>query len=92
MFIHLVSLTKGAMRMVMVSQLDLGGHMRGLVTTLHKQRALFMPVSAPIVYAKREDFSGSALGEIGRDQAAHAVYQALLGETTEQGYARLIGS
>ena len=92
MFIHLVSLTKGAMRMVMVSQLDLAGQMRGLVTTLHKQKALFMPVSAPIVYAKREDFTGSVLGEIGRDQPAHAGYQALLGETIEQGYARLIGS
>ena len=39
MYIHLVSLTKGAMRMVMVSQLDPTGHMRGLITTLHKQRA-----------------------------------------------------
>ena len=39
MYIHLVSLTKGAMRMVMVSQLDPAGQMRGLVTTLSKQRA-----------------------------------------------------
>src|SRR5262245_13189 len=33
MYIHLVSLTKGAMRMVMVSQLDPSGIMRGLITT-----------------------------------------------------------
>jgi len=92
MFIHLVSLTKGAMRMVMVSQLDLAGQMRGLVTTLHKQRALFMPVSAPIVYTKREDFGQLTLGEIGRDQPAHSGYQAMLNETIEQGYARLIGA
>ncbi|MET0653047.1 MAG: helix-turn-helix transcriptional regulator [Hyphomicrobiaceae bacterium] len=92
MFIHLVSLTKGAMRMVMVSQLDLAGQMRGLVTTLHKQRALFMPVSAPIVYTKREDFGQLVLGEIGRDQPAHSGYQAMLNETIEQGYARLIGA
>ena len=58
MYIHLVSLTKGAMRMVMVSQLDPAGQMRGLITTLSKQRALLVPVSAPIVYIKRDDFDG----------------------------------
>jgi hypothetical protein len=91
MYIHLVSLTKGAMRMVIVSQLDPAGFMRGLITTLHKQRALFMPVSAPIVYAKREDFADIALGEIGKDHPSHQAYRLLLGETMDQGYARLIG-
>ncbi len=38
-FLHLVSLTKGAMRMVLVSQIDQAGSMRGLMTTLNKQRA-----------------------------------------------------
>src|SRR5262245_53963497 len=71
MYIHLVSLTKGAMRMVMVSQLDPAGSMRGLITTLSKQRAQLVPVSAPIVYLKRDDFTGIALGEIGADQLAH---------------------
>ena len=51
------------MRMVMVSQLGPDGQMRGLITTLSKQRAQLMPVSAPIVYIKRDDFSGVALGE-----------------------------
>jgi transcriptional regulator with XRE-family HTH domain len=91
MFIHLVSLTKGAMRMVMVSQLDIAGNMRGLITTLHKQRAMFMPVSAPIVYARRDDFDGVVLGEIGAELAADAGYTQMLGETVEQGYVRLIG-
>jgi DNA-binding Xre family transcriptional regulator len=91
MYIHLVSLTKGAMRMVMVSQLDPAGYMRGLVTTLSKQRAQLLPVSAPIVYIKRADFDGAALGEIGAAAAGHREYQQLLAETVEQGYARLIG-
>ena len=91
MYIHLVSLTKGAMRMVMVSQLDPAGYMRGLVTTLSKQRAQLLPVSAPIVYIKRADFEGAALGEIASDRAGHREYQQLLAETVEQGYARLIG-
>jgi hypothetical protein len=91
MYTHLVSLTKGAMRMVMVSQLDPAGYMRGLVTTLSKQRAQLLPVSAPIVYIKRADFDGAALGEIGAAAAGHREYQQLLAETVEQGYARLIG-
>jgi len=91
MYIHLVSLTKGAMRMVMVSQLGPASQMHGLITTLHKQRAAFVPVAAPIVYVKRDDFAGVVLGEIGSAQAASAGYRQLLDDTTEQGYARLIG-
>jgi len=90
MYIHLVSLTKGAMRMVMVSQLDPAGQMRGLVTTLAKRRAQLLPVSAPIVYLKRDDFAGAGFGEIGADHANHREYAHLLAETVEQGYARLV--
>ena len=90
MYIHLVSLTKGAMRMVMVSQLDPAGQMRGLVTTLSKQRAQLMPVSAPIVYLQRQDFAGAAVGEIGSGDPSHRDYKQLLQETVEQGYARLV--
>jgi hypothetical protein len=88
-YIHLVSLTKGAMRMVMVSQLGPAGQMRGLITTLHKQRAVFVPVSAPIVYVQREHFSGLVLGEIPAARAAAAGYRQILDEVIEQGYARL---
>jgi DNA-binding Xre family transcriptional regulator len=91
MYIHLVSLTKGAMRMVMVSQLDPAGQMRGLITTLSKRRAVLVPVSAPIVYLKRERFEGDALGEIGPEHESFAAHKQLLDETVEQGYARLVG-
>jgi transcriptional regulator with XRE-family HTH domain len=90
MYIHLVSLTKGAMRMIMVSQLDPAGVMRGLVTTLSKRRAQLVPVSAPIVYLKRDEFSGVSLGEISVGDASHAEYRQLLAESIEQGYARLV--
>jgi len=92
MYVHLVSLTKGAMRMVMVSQLDPAGQMRGLITTLSKQRAQLQPVSAPIVYVKREGFEGVALGEIAAGAAGHRDYAQLLSETVELGYARLVGA
>jgi len=88
MYIHLVSLTKGAMRMVMVSQLGPTERMHGLLTTLHKQGAAFVPVSAPIVYVKRDDFKGVPLGEIPGSRAAD--YRRALTETMEQGYARLL--
>jgi DNA-binding Xre family transcriptional regulator len=90
-YIHLVSLTKGAMRMVMVSQLGPAGQMRGLITTLHKQRAAFVPVSAPIVYVRRDDFAGLELGEIPPVRAAAGGYRQILDEVMEQGYVRLVG-
>ena len=91
MFIHLVSLTKGAMRMVLVSQIDQSGEMRGLITTLNKQRASFIPVSAPIVYAQRKDFAAIALGEIKPGHEVYDAYRVLLDATTSEGYARLVG-
>lgn len=90
MFIHLVSLTKGAMRMIIVSQLDRAGEMRGLITTLNKQRAMFVPVATPIVYVRTEDFPQGSLGEIKAGSALFARYATLLAETIEQGYARLV--
>jgi transcriptional regulator with XRE-family HTH domain len=89
MFIHFVSLTKGAMRMVVVSQIDRFGEMRGLITTIHKHGAMLEPVAAPIVYAKRETFTG-AFGEVGPGSPAHAEYRKVLDETTGEGYARLV--
>jgi DNA-binding Xre family transcriptional regulator len=90
-FIHLVSLTKGAMRMVVVSQIDREGFMRGLITTLNKRRAQFVPVSAPIVYSKQTDFNLSPLGEITAPNPAFKRYQSALHDTVEQGYATLVG-
>lgn len=90
MFIHLVSLTKGAMRMIIVSQLDRGGEMRGIITTLNKQRATYVPVATPIVYVRQDDFPAAGLGEIGPQNAAYGRYRTLLNDTVEQGYARLV--
>jgi DNA-binding Xre family transcriptional regulator len=90
-FIHLVSLTKGAMRMIVVSQLDRAGEMRGIITTLNKQRATFIPVATPILYARRESFDAGAFGEITAKNPHHAEYKRLLDETVAEGYARLIG-
>lgn len=89
-FIHLVSLTKGAMRMVIVSQIDRLGQMRGLITTLNKRGAMFVPVSTPIVYVKTDDFREVDLGEIGAAAPTYAAYNALLTDAVAQGYASLV--
>jgi transcriptional regulator with XRE-family HTH domain len=89
-FIHLVSLTKGAMRMVVVSQLDRAGEMRGIITTLNKQRATFIPVATAILYAQRENFDAGAFGDITPKHRAFAEYKRLLDETVNEGYARLV--
>lgn len=90
MFIHLVSLTKGAMRMILVSQIDRDGIMRGLITTLNKKRAAYVPVATPIVYVRRDDIAGVALGEIGPSDKAFKDYSAMIAETLNEGYARLV--
>lgn len=90
MFIHLVSLTKGAMRMVMVSQLDQTDHMRGIISTLNRQGAMLVPVASPIVYIKTETMRPDQLGEITPTSKHYAKYAEILAETVRQGYARLV--
>ena len=89
MFIHLVSLTKGAMRMVVVSQLDRFGEMRGIITTLHKHGAMLVPVATPIVYARREAFP-NAFGEIKPTDPNFPALKQMLDSTVSEGYARLV--
>ena len=90
MFIHLVSLTKGAMRMIMVSQLDRAGEMRGLITTLNKQGAMFVPVATPIAYVRCDAFDGETLGEVKPNNPNYARYSKVLSDSVAQGYARLV--
>lgn len=90
MFIHLVSLTKGAMRVIMVSQVDTAGFMRGLITTLNKAGATYAPVAAPIVYARGDTFDGNAFGDIDAGHPKYRTYRDLMVETIDQGYARLV--
>ena len=92
MFIHLVSLTKGAMRMVLVSQIDQFGMMRGIISTLNKAiGSAFTPVAAPIIYERIEDVEAPSYGTIAADHDAFAGYQAKLLQATEQQYVRLLG-
>lgn len=90
-FIHFVSLTKGAMRAVLVSQLDTSRTMRGIITTLTKKAgAMFMPVSAPILYQRVEAFGPPPYGMLEPGKPAYDACRALLRETLDQSYAALI--
>ena len=90
MFIHLVSLTKGAMRMIMVSQIDQAGQMRGLITTLNRQGAQLIPVSAPIVYVQSDEVTSHDLGELASTHPKYKIYSRYLEETLNDGFARLV--
>ncbi|MEO1694619.1 MAG: helix-turn-helix transcriptional regulator [Pseudomonadota bacterium] len=90
MFMHLVSLTKGAMRMIIVCQLDQLDRMYGLITTVSRHGAMSVPVSAPIVYLKQETFDDDALGQIAAGDAAYAGYREILDLATRDGYARVV--
>ncbi|MGI9479081.1 MAG: helix-turn-helix transcriptional regulator [Hyphomicrobiaceae bacterium] len=90
-FIHLVSLTKGAMRMIVVSQLDQTNVMRGLVTTLAKKGAAIAPASAPIIYQRIEEPESATFGEISSDQDAFPGYQKALRQSLDEGYCSIVG-
>jgi transcriptional regulator with XRE-family HTH domain len=88
--IHLVSLTKGAMRMVAVSQLDQTGTMRGIISTLTRSGPMYLPVAAPIVYVRREAFAPEDTGEIASGHDRFEAYRALLQQTVSDSYVRLV--
>ena len=89
-FIHLVSLTKGAMRMILLPQIDQTETMRGLITTLSRQGTTITPVSAPIVYRRLQDPAVADYGEIAAGSGAFDSYRALLNECLSDGHVSLI--
>ncbi len=89
-FIHLVSLTKGAMRMVLLSQLDQTHTMRGIITTLSRNRAMISPVSAPIVYQQLMGRDTAVFGEITANDAAFEWYREQIELCVKDGHATLI--
>lgn len=90
MFIHFVSLTKGSMRMTIVSQLDQLGIMRGLIATVSRNGPIVTPVSGPIVYLRRVEFEEDCFGEIGGSHRRFQEYREALDCVTREGFARLV--
>ncbi|MEO0672826.1 MAG: helix-turn-helix transcriptional regulator [Pseudomonadota bacterium] len=90
MFLHFVSLTKGAMRMIVVSQLDQLGQMRGIITTISRHGPLIRPVSAPVIYLAQEHFADDSFGQITKGAPNYDRYRAMLDGVTAEGFARLV--
>ena len=89
-FIHLVSMTKGAMRMIVLSQLDQENTMRGLITTLSKDGAAVAPVSAPIIYQKLDTPEDSVYGELRAGDPTYENYRKRLKDAVSDGYISLV--
>jgi hypothetical protein len=89
-FFHLVSLTCGALRAVLLTQIDRDGIMRGLITTLHAVDGHFVPVATPIVYVRRDEIDPADLGGIGPDHPRFAAYAQLIRRALEVGFVRLL--
>lgn len=91
-FVHLVSLTKGAMRTILVSQPDGLGVMRGMILTQNKRGAAYYPVAAPIVYCRRDGFEPDVFGQTCSAGRHFDAYRALIDEAMRQGYANMVGT
>jgi hypothetical protein len=78
------------MRMIVVSQLDQTGLMRGLVTTLAKRHAMIAPASAPIIYRRLDDPEAADYGEITARQNAFTTYRDLLRAAVSDGYCSVV--
>ena len=78
------------MRMIVVSQLDQTGMMRGLVTTRAKNNATMAPVSAPIIYRRLDDPDAAVFGEITSDDAAFPEYDETIRDAVDKGYCNVV--
>jgi hypothetical protein len=65
--------------------------MRGIITTLNKQRATFIPVATPILYCQRQNFDSDTFGEVTPKDRPYVEYKRLLDEAVAEGYAKLVG-
>ena len=90
-FIHLVSLTKGAMRMILLSQIDQTEQMRGLITTLSRKGPTLAPVSAPIIYRRLDTPDLAIYGEIAAGHDMFDDYHAAIDQCMTEGHVSLIG-
>jgi transcriptional regulator with XRE-family HTH domain len=88
-YVYLVSLTTGAMRMVLVSQLGPKREMRGLITTLSNPiGSVYIPASAPIVYQRKESFEDCSFGHLRPGQKHYEEYRTILRRTIEDTHVR----
>ncbi len=91
MYMFLVSGENGWLRSVTLSVLDVSNEFHGILTTLHNTAGMmFVPVSTPVVYLKRENFDQDKFGEITPDDATYEAYLAALKESIANTYVKIV--
>ena len=90
-FISLVTIDRGSVRIMTVSQPDLEGLARGVILTLYNPRGtLLTPVSAPIVLRRVTDAETPHLGYLRPGMPEYEMYKELINSVTAEGYVRII--
>ncbi len=91
MYMYLVSGENGWLRSVTLSVLDVSSEFHGILSTLHNIAGMmFVPVATPVVYLKRDNFDQETFGELKPADANHARYSALLRQTIDNTYVKII--
>jgi heme-degrading monooxygenase HmoA len=90
-FISLVTVDRGTVRLLMISQPDPGGISRGIILTFYNpQGTLLTPVSAPVVLRRLTDAENPPLGYLHSGMPGHESYKELINSVIADGYVRII--
>lgn len=90
-FVNFVTVDRGSIRVVMVSQPDNYGFARGLITTLHNPRGMWLiPTSAPVVLKRLEEGEKPRLGLVQPGMPDYETYKALIDSVAAEDYAKFI--
>ena len=91
MYMYLVSGENGWLRSVTLSVLDVSREMHGVLSTLHNVAgAMYVPVATPVVYLKCDSFEQVTFGELTAANPNHVRYSAMLRETIDNSYVKIV--
>ena len=90
-FISLVTIDRGTVRVMTISQPDLEGLARGIISTLYNpQGTLLTPCSTPVVLRRLTDTETPQLGYLRLGMPGYDIYKKLINNVTAEGYVRII--
>jgi hypothetical protein len=90
-FISLVTIDRGTVRAITVSQPDPQGISRRVILTFYNpQGTLLTPVSAPVVLRRLAESESPMLGYLHSGMPGYESYRELINSVTAEGYVRII--
>jgi hypothetical protein len=88
--LYLLTIRRGWVRTIVVSQLGQSKTMRGLITSLHNIAGpAFTPISAPIAFLKMHADMEVSVGELTKTDRMYDAYLGILHETLQSAFARI---